>query len=105
MRRLQLAFRMAEKGVRTAMSRITSVGEATKQWAEQREIQPVFTNETASTNDDAKKNAMSEGTDIVLYLANPQTAGRGRGSNTWLDTGNGEALLSTWSFAVDSAPQ
>ena len=87
------------------MGKITAAGEITKQWAESRELPVVFTLQTGSTNDDAKKNALNEAGELVLYLSNHQNSGRGRGANTWLDTGNGEALLSTWSFALTEAPQ
>jgi BirA family biotin operon repressor/biotin-[acetyl-CoA-carboxylase] ligase len=40
-----------------------------------------------------------------LYVASHQTAGRGRATNTWLDTGAGESLLSTWSFQCKRPPQ
>lgn len=87
------------------MSTLSSVAETTQTWAEQREIECIFTTETGSTNDDAKKRALKESADWVLYVSAHQTAGRGRGTNTWLDTGNGEALLSTWSLSVPSALQ
>ncbi|MGZ3723819.1 MAG: hypothetical protein ACXVA9_12840 [Bdellovibrionales bacterium] len=87
------------------MATMTSVAETTQNWADQRQLPVVFTLQTGSTNDDAKKAALSESEDLVLYVTAHQTSGRGRGSNTWLDTGNGEGLLSTWSLHVDSSPQ
>lgn len=39
-----------------------------------------------------------------LYLTRKQTAGRGRGSNTW-SAAEGTSLLASWSFAVAQAPQ
>jgi BirA family biotin operon repressor/biotin-[acetyl-CoA-carboxylase] ligase len=85
--------------------KITSVADTTQEWARHRGIDYVFSNETGSTNDDAKADALDEESDFVLYLSAHQTSGRGRGANSWLDTGNGEALLSTWSFRVPSPPQ
>ncbi|MBX3022162.1 MAG: biotin synthetase [Bdellovibrionales bacterium] len=82
-----------------------SAAESTLEWAQQRELEVVYAVETGSTNNDAKSPALSENADLVLYLTSHQTSGRGRGSNTWLDTGAGEGLLSTWSFKVDSPPQ
>jgi BirA family biotin operon repressor/biotin-[acetyl-CoA-carboxylase] ligase len=82
-----------------------SAAETTQDWAKQRGLRLVFTAQTGSTNDDAKRNAMNETGDLVLYLTGHQTAGRGRGSNQWLDTGAGEGLLSTWSFKVPTPPQ
>lgn len=87
------------------MSTLTSVGDTTQSWADQRGFPVVFSAQTVSTNDDAKKNAMGESQPFVLYVTSHQTGGRGRGSNTWLDTGGGECLLSTWSFAMAQSPQ
>jgi BirA family biotin operon repressor/biotin-[acetyl-CoA-carboxylase] ligase len=87
------------------MGNLSSVADTTVKWAGQRQLPVVFTPETGSTNNDAKKKAMSEDDDFVLYLSAHQTAGRGRGANIWLDTGNGESLLSTWSFSVPTSPQ
>jgi biotin-(acetyl-CoA carboxylase) ligase len=85
--------------------KIASIAETTREWARHRGAEYVFHDQTGSTNDDAKKNVNHEQEDFVLYLAAHQTSGRGRGSNAWLDTGSGEALLSTWSFRVPSPPQ
>lgn len=82
-----------------------SIAELTNSWAEQRQIQVELDSQTRSTNDNAKTNAASEGFDFVLYLTDHQTHGRGRGGNTWLDTGAGESLLGTWSFALKVPPQ
>ena len=87
------------------MSKVTSTAETTQTWAEQRQLDLNFTQQTGSTNYDAKKNAMSENSDFVLYVTGHQTAGRGRGTNVWLDTGTGEGLLSTWSYSVKAPPQ
>jgi BirA family biotin operon repressor/biotin-[acetyl-CoA-carboxylase] ligase len=87
------------------MSTMTSVAETTQNWADQRQLPVVFTLQTGSTNDDAKKAALGETDDLVLYVTAHQTSGRGRGTNVWLDTGNGEGLLSTWSLHVDHSPQ
>src|SRR4051812_12482613 len=85
--------------------RMMSAADTTQEWANQRGLHLVFTPQTGSTNDDSKRNAMSEQDDLVLYLTGHQVSGRGRGSNQWLDTGSGEGLLSTWSFGVLSPPQ
>ena len=82
-----------------------SIAELTHAWAEQRQVQVELDPQTGSTNDNAKANASSEGFDFVLYLADHQTRGRGRGKNTWLDTGAGESLLGTWSYALKAPPQ
>jgi BirA family biotin operon repressor/biotin-[acetyl-CoA-carboxylase] ligase len=74
-------------------------------WAIQRQLTVKSSVETGSTNEDAKANALRENDDFALYVTAHQTAGRGRGANTWLDTGGGEGLLSTWSYLVSAAPQ
>lgn len=79
--------------------------ESTANWAMQRHLAFVSEMQTGSTNDDAKQNAFQERSDLALYLASHQTAGRGRGQNTWLDTGSGDALLSTWSMKSAQPPQ
>lgn len=79
--------------------------ESTANWAMQRHLAFVSEIQTGSTNDDAKKNAFQERSALALYLASHQTAGRGRGQNSWLDTGSGDALLSTWSFYSSNPPQ
>ena len=87
------------------MSTLISVTEATQNWADQRGLPMVFTAETGSTNDDAKAAAMSESEPLVIYVTAHQHSGRGRGTNTWLDTGSGESLLSTWSWKLSASPQ
>jgi BirA family biotin operon repressor/biotin-[acetyl-CoA-carboxylase] ligase len=82
-----------------------SVTDTTLEWADQRQLRVYHAPETGSTNDDAKAGAWNEGDEPVLYLTGHQTSGRGRGDNTWLDTGAGDCLLSTWSLAIDPAPQ
>ncbi len=87
------------------MAEVTSAMDATVNWAMQRQLALNSEMQTGSTNDDAKAGALTETSGLVLYLASHQTAGRGRSQNTWLDTGAGESLLSTWSFEAKRAPQ
>lgn len=87
------------------MSKLQSITESTLSWATERELETEFNLETESTNDAAKKTALSESLDHRIFLTSHQTKGRGRGANHWLDTGAGESLLATWSLAMDSAPQ
>lgn len=84
---------------------IQSISETTSNWSSQRGIATRFDPETASTNDNAKQGVARENAPLALYVTGHQTKGRGRGANHWLDTGAGESLLSTWSLAVESAPQ
>lgn len=87
------------------MDGIGSVTDITVNWALQRHLALSLESQTGSTNDDAKAQALNETADLVLYLTAHQTSGRGRNTNQWLDTGAGESLLSTWSFATKRAPQ
>lgn len=87
------------------MAEVNSAMESTVNWAMQRQLALNSEMQTGSTNDDAKAGALKESAGLVLYLASHQTAGRGRSANTWLDTGAGESLLSTWSFTSKRPPQ
>lgn len=87
------------------MAEISSVTECTANWSLQRQLALNSELETGSTNDNAKTNAFNDEAELALYLTAHQTAGKGRGENTWMDTGAGESLLSTWSFKARSAPQ
>ncbi len=87
------------------MSEVESATESTADWARQRQLALIFELQTGSTNDDAKAKAFVERADLALYLADHQTSGKGRGSHTWLDTGAGESLLSTWSFLAQKSLQ
>lgn len=87
------------------MSSIETISETTLKWGLQRELQLEFEATTQSTNDNAKQEALKEREELVLYIAGHQTAGRGRGSNQWLDTGEGDSLLCTWSLFINNAAQ
>lgn len=84
------------------------IGQITHHWAQAQKIKSVFNEKTESTNLNAKKDAFSETAlteNIILYLADQQTAGRGRGQNKWLSGMPGSQLFSTWSFIFDQPPQ
>jgi BirA family transcriptional regulator, biotin operon repressor / biotin---[acetyl-CoA-carboxylase] ligase len=82
-----------------------SVFEETVNWAKKNRLSHSAFAKTASTNDTAKNEAMSLHEDFKLYIADEQTAGRGRGGNSWANPAKGTALMSTWSFKVSSSPQ
>ncbi len=42
---------------------------------------------------------------LHVVIADAQTAGRGRGSHTWISPESGSSLLSTWSFRLTRPPQ
>lgn len=82
-----------------------SVFEETKKWALNSKLTLHAETRVPSTNDIAKAESSAVDDGIHLYLCDHQTEGRGRGENTWHDTGEGTALLSSWSFALPFAPQ
>lgn len=56
-----------------------------------------------STNDYAKEN-INKFTPPTLIMTEHQTAGRGRGENTWVDEGHGHQFLGTWVIKLKGAP-
>lgn len=84
------------------------IGETTATWAKSQGFFNRYFPVTTSTNDIAKKEAFTPDlleNEFCLYLTDEQTAGRGRLERTWTSPQAGGALLSSWSFQVDSAPQ
>lgn len=57
-----------------------------------------------STTIIAKNEASQMTVPLAVYITNFQTAGRGRGTNTW-QAKSGDAFLASWSFALDKGPQ
>lgn len=73
-------------------------------WAEQNGLLTQAFDEIPSTNNLAKDKAWWI-PDPLIIIAKTQTAGRGRGANTWIDCGNnGSSLLATWSIGLEKAP-
>ena len=82
------------------------IGQVSHQWAEAQKIKAVYFESTDSTNQQAKDKAFNEESfseHLIVYIADQQTAGRGRGKNTWLTPHSGSQLLSTWSFMIDQS--
>jgi BirA family biotin operon repressor/biotin-[acetyl-CoA-carboxylase] ligase len=78
----------------------------TKEWADRSGIECWYAEEIESTNSVAKTEVGIGGRSHLapmLFVAGHQTAGRGRGSNSWTNTSG--ALLSSWSFHAQKAPQ
>lgn len=83
------------------------IGQVTDQWAKTQKIPSQYSESIASTSTKAKTEAFSEqalSEHLILYIAEKQTGGRGRGTNSWSSASLGSQLLSTWSFMVESAP-
>ena len=84
------------------------IGKVTHQWAKAQKINSIYVEKIDSTNTQAKKAAFDEealNEHMILFLADEQTAGRGRGQNTWSHSQAGAQLLSTWSFMIDEPAQ
>ncbi len=84
------------------------IGEITSKWAESNHLFVSYHKTLGSTNDLAKKEAFTERLlqeSLCLYLTDSQTQGRGRGNHSWSQEKTGGALLSSWSYLVNSQPQ
>ncbi len=84
------------------------IGHVCHDWAQTQKIKSFYFPEIASTNSKAKADAFAEDTlaeHLILYFADAQTAGRGRGTNTWSTAIPGSQLLSTWSFMLQEHVQ
>ncbi|WP_374074374.1 biotin--[acetyl-CoA-carboxylase] ligase [Bdellovibrio bacteriovorus] len=84
------------------------IGQVTSQWAENNHIFVSYKSQQASTSELAKEEAFEENLmeeSLCLYLTDHQTAGRGRGKNSWIDAQPGSSLLSSWSFLLGIKPQ
>ncbi len=79
------------------------IGLWTEAWAKKNKVNCKYLPETTSTNDVAKNLTDLEFYDVIV--ADLQTAGRGRGSNTWTSATPGAQLFSSWIFDVKSPPQ
>lgn len=84
------------------------IGEVTEHWAQAQKIHCIYKPSLDSTNNLAKTQAFQEKSlseQLVIYVADAQSAGRGRGQNKWTTGAPGSQLLSTWSFMVEHPPQ
>lgn len=61
--------------------------------------------ETTSTNDEAKMEALSTNSEFRIYFTGQQTAGRGRKKNSWESPTKNSSLMATFSFALKTPPQ
>ena len=84
------------------------IGHITSQWAENNHLYVDYQASQVSTNSSAKAEAFTEKTAedfLCLYLADHQTAGRGRNTNSWVNETPGSSLLSSWSYLLGTKPQ
>jgi BirA family biotin operon repressor/biotin-[acetyl-CoA-carboxylase] ligase len=84
------------------------IGEVTRKWAENNHLYVRYEKTIGSTNDLAKKLAFDESLldePLCLFLTDHQTAGRGRGKNTWINPQPGSSLMASWSYLLSAKPQ
>jgi BirA family biotin operon repressor/biotin-[acetyl-CoA-carboxylase] ligase len=84
------------------------IGQITSQWAQNNHLYVDYKASQASTSSSAKDEAFTDKTAedfLCLYLADHQTAGRGRNTNSWIDATPGSSLLSSWSYLLGTKPQ
>lgn len=86
------------------MKPLKSVFTTAEEWLNKKHIARSTEEEMTSTNDIAKQEAFEIDDTFKVYICSQQTKGRGRGDNTWLQPKPGVQLLSSWSFALASAP-
>jgi BirA family biotin operon repressor/biotin-[acetyl-CoA-carboxylase] ligase len=85
-----------------------SVGIITHEWCQQRQIPVDFFASLDSTSTYAKSlmnDPLENHKPVHVVVADSQTSGRGRGTNTWINPQAGSSLLSTWSFRLTRPPQ
>ncbi|GIL16958.1 MAG: hypothetical protein BroJett040_07090 [Oligoflexia bacterium] len=84
-----------------------SVGKISHEWSKGSRLQAIYQETIPSTNDLGKELALTSLSQypISLILTDDQTAGRGRGKNSWTNSQPGTSLLSTWVFQLSSPPQ
>ncbi|QLY26483.1 biotin synthetase [Bdellovibrio sp. KM01] len=84
------------------------IGDVTAKWARNNHLHVEYKHQQESTNLTAKELAFEEDLleqQLCLFVTDHQTAGRGRGKNTWTDSTEGSSLLSSWSYLLPMMPQ
>ena len=81
-----------------------NVYQSTLSWCQNRDFAHSSQASVGSTSDWAKSE-LNQITEPKLYLAEVQTAGRGRGDNSWTNPSAGHGLLATFVFPVENPPQ
>lgn len=85
------------------MSAPHSIAELSALWARSRGLDHWHQSLTTSTNNIAKED--STNAEFKLYVADAQSAGRGRGKNVWINPESGSALLASFCFQLAYIPQ
>lgn len=84
------------------------LGQITHEWAKAHKLNSFYTPVCESTNTTAKENSFKETeleNELVIYLTDSQTAGRGRFDRQWSSGKAGSSLISSWSFLINETPQ
>ncbi len=74
-------------------------------WAKKNHIECEYHQSIDSTNDLAKKESSDSISDVKIYIADQQTAGRGRNQNSWANPRAGDSLMCSFSYALTEPPQ
>lgn len=82
-----------------------SIYSETVEWLKKTGVSVEHKSEMLSTNDRAKAAAFSEDQSLLVYIADQQSQGRGRNTNSWKNPAAGHSLLATFSFSLEEAPQ
>lgn len=81
------------------------IGQWTSQWLQKNHFPVYYFTSTSSTSAVAKEAALSEQPELVFYIADEQTQGRGQGTRSWLNSNPGTNLLLTASLQSQLPPQ
>ncbi len=81
-----------------------AIGKNLEEWAKKSNLAHLYLPETNSTNDLAKEYNWTE-EEFFIFCTDYQSKGRGRSQNLWISPEPGTALLSTWCFKLNQAPQ
>ncbi len=85
---------------------LKTIAQWTSDWADAKGLKVWYQPEISSTNTFAKDHLNNSSLfPFLLYLADKQSAGRGRGQNSWSNPEPGTALLSTWCWFLKASPQ
>jgi len=82
-----------------------NIAEISEQWAKQEGITCHRLESVESTNAFAKDQISKSDSFPFLVIAEEQTQGRGRGTNTWTSTPNGESFIASVVFKLEEAAQ
>lgn len=83
------------------------IGEITSQWSKAQRVKTQYLDSVPSTNTFAKDHAFTQDAfenEVLFFVTDQQTQGRGRFDRTWKSGRNGAGLTATWSFLIEEQP-